>query len=206
MCHPDVDYTRTISNHIIEVIDVLGIEAARGALLKEIRGVIEFDGSYVNYRHLAALCDSMTARGHFMAITRHGINRNENGPLAQCSFEETVDILFRYPRLAMVHMFARAGNTLAVRMDCCADFGATGSGSRGRAGQGNRDFAVFEERTLVRRRRLVQNLQDQPTKCNAGVCLVSYLRMKFQTSFVLFKIFELHFSHVYAQFCPANQG
>ena len=64
--------------------------------LQEIRAVIEFDGSYVNYRHLAALCDSMTSRGHFMAITRHGINRNENGPLAQCSFEETVDILFRH--------------------------------------------------------------------------------------------------------------
>ena len=52
MCHPDVDATRTVSNHLVEVIDVLGIEAARGALLKEMRGVIEFDGSYVNYRHL----------------------------------------------------------------------------------------------------------------------------------------------------------
>ena len=62
--------------------------------------MIEFDGSYVNYRHLAALCDSMTSRGHFMAITRHGINRNENGPLAQCSFEETVDILFRCRHLS----------------------------------------------------------------------------------------------------------
>jgi hypothetical protein len=31
-----------------------------------------------------------------MAITRHGINRNGNGPLAQCSFEETVDILYRW--------------------------------------------------------------------------------------------------------------
>lgn len=30
-----------------------------------------------------------------MAITRHGINRSEAGPLAQCSFEETVDILNR---------------------------------------------------------------------------------------------------------------
>ena len=37
----------------------------------------------------------MTRNGHFMAITRHGINRTENGPLQQCSFEETVDILFR---------------------------------------------------------------------------------------------------------------
>lgn len=96
MCQPDVNYTRTTSNHLIDILNVLGIEAARKALMQEIRNVIEFDGSYVNYRHLAALVDSMTCRGHFMAITRHGINRNENGPLGQCSFEETVDILFRY--------------------------------------------------------------------------------------------------------------
>jgi len=55
--------------------------------------VISFDGSYVNYRHLALLCDVMTAKGHLMAITRHGINRQETGVLARCSFEETVDIL-----------------------------------------------------------------------------------------------------------------
>ena len=95
MCHPDVDHTRTVSNDIIEMLSVLGIEAARNALLKELRGVIEFDGSYVNYRHLAALVDSMTSRGGFMAITRHGINRAETSPLHQASFEETVDILFR---------------------------------------------------------------------------------------------------------------
>lgn len=100
MCQPDVDYTRTTSNHIIDILNVLGIEAARKALMQEIRNVIEFDGSYVNYRHLAALVDSMTCRGHFMAITRHGINRNENGPLGQCSFEETVDILFRWDILS----------------------------------------------------------------------------------------------------------
>ena len=29
-----MDYTRTVSNHIIDIIDVLGIEAARAALLK----------------------------------------------------------------------------------------------------------------------------------------------------------------------------
>lgn len=76
------------------MIEVLGIEAVRAALLKELRDVISFDGSYVNYRHLAILCDVMTYRGHLMSITRHGINRNETGPLMRCSFEETVDILF----------------------------------------------------------------------------------------------------------------
>lgn len=95
LCHPDVDFTRTVSNHMVEVIDVLGIEATRNSLLREMRRVIEFDGSYVNYRHLAILCDVMTYRGHLMAITRHGINRNDTGPLMRCSFEESVDILFR---------------------------------------------------------------------------------------------------------------
>ncbi|KAL4361846.1 hypothetical protein GQ457_04G021960 [Hibiscus cannabinus] len=93
MCHEDVDPKRTTSNHLIEVIEVLGIEAVRRSLLDELRVVISFDGSYVNYRHLAILCDTMTYRGHLMAITRHGINRNDTGPMMRCSFEETVDIL-----------------------------------------------------------------------------------------------------------------
>ena len=39
------------------------------------------------------LCDVMTAKGHLMAITRHGINRQDTGALMRCSFEETVDVL-----------------------------------------------------------------------------------------------------------------
>eukprot|EP00177_Eucheuma_denticulatum_P004522 GFKZ01008224.1.p1 GENE.GFKZ01008224.1~~GFKZ01008224.1.p1 ORF type:complete len:1807 (-),score=207.06 GFKZ01008224.1:2235-7655(-) len=93
MCHPDVDHTRTMSNDIVEIFEVLGIEAVREALMNEIRGVISFDGAYVNYRHLAILVDTMTYRGHLMAITRHGINRVDTGPLMRCSFEETTDIL-----------------------------------------------------------------------------------------------------------------
>ncbi|CAN1226386.1 DNA-directed RNA polymerase II subunit RPB1 [Linum perenne] len=93
MCHESVDAQRTSSNHLIEVIEVIGIEAVRRSLLDELRVVISFDGSYVNYRHLAILCDTMTYRGHLMAITRHGINRNDTGPMMRCSFEETVDIL-----------------------------------------------------------------------------------------------------------------
>lgn len=88
-----VDASRTSSNSIVEIMETLGIEAARAALLRELRNVIEFDGSYVNFRHLALLCDVMTAKGSLMAITRHGINRAETGALMRCSFEETVEIL-----------------------------------------------------------------------------------------------------------------
>ncbi|EPS95144.1 hypothetical protein FOMPIDRAFT_152872 [Fomitopsis schrenkii] len=88
-----VDFRRTYSNSCVEIFNVLGIEAARVAIMKELRGVIEFDGSYVNYRHLALLCDLMTHRGTLMAITRHGINRADTGALMRSSFEETVEIL-----------------------------------------------------------------------------------------------------------------
>lgn len=88
-----VDAYRTVSNNCVEVFHVLGIEAARMSLLKESKQVIEFDGSYVNYRHLALLCDIMTSQGILMAITRHGINRTNQGALMRCSFEETVEIL-----------------------------------------------------------------------------------------------------------------
>ncbi|KEP67472.1 UNVERIFIED_CONTAM: DNA-directed RNA polymerase II RPB1 [Hammondia hammondi] len=90
---PMVDDTRTTSNDMTEIFHVLGIEAVRRALLRELRAVISFDGSYVNYRHLAILCDTMTQKGYLMSITRHGINRIDKGPLMKCSFEETVEIL-----------------------------------------------------------------------------------------------------------------
>ena len=93
LCFPQIDSTRTISNDIVEIIKVLGIEAVRRALLNEIRQVISFDGAYVNYRHLASLADVMTFRGYLMAVTRHGINRVDSGPIVRCSFEETVEIL-----------------------------------------------------------------------------------------------------------------
>ncbi|ANQ07885.1 DNA-directed RNA polymerase subunit [Plasmodium coatneyi] len=101
-CAPHVDYKKTISNDIVEIFEVLGIEAVRRALLKELRTVISFDSSYVNYRHLSILCDVMTQRGYLMSITRHGINRVDRGPLVKCSFEETVEILLEAAAFAQV--------------------------------------------------------------------------------------------------------
>lgn len=88
-----VDSVRTYANNCYEVYRTLGIEAGRNALYKELNGVIEMGGSYVNYRHLALLCDLMCNKGELMSITRHGINRTDAGALSRCSFEETVEIL-----------------------------------------------------------------------------------------------------------------
>lgn len=88
-----VDTTRTYTNRFTEVFEVLGIEATRAAIMRELTQVLSFDGSYVNARHLCILCDVMTARGYVMAVTRHGINKSDTGALMRCSFEQTVEIL-----------------------------------------------------------------------------------------------------------------
>jgi len=93
LCDPLVDFSKSYTNDILDMYSALGIEAARNALLNEIKNVIEFDGSYVNYRHLSVLVDTMTYKGNLMAITRHGINRTETGVLMRCSFEETINII-----------------------------------------------------------------------------------------------------------------
>lgn len=88
-----VDYTKTNSNDIIEILQVLGIEACRLTIIGELNLVLGHYGIYVNYRHLSTLVDLMTNRGIITAITRHGINRVDSGALRKCSFEETVEIL-----------------------------------------------------------------------------------------------------------------
>jgi DNA-directed RNA polymerase II subunit RPB1 len=93
LVHEAFDATKCVTNDITEVLEVLGIEAARKMLYMEIKKVLEFDGTYINDRHFITLVDVMTSKGCLMAITRHGINRGDNGPLMKCSFEETIDVL-----------------------------------------------------------------------------------------------------------------
>ena len=92
MAEESLDFTKIYTNDINEIFEVLGIEAARRALMKEIRMVISFDGSYVNHRHLSMLCDVMTYKGFLMPITRNGINRIDTSPLQKASYEETQEI------------------------------------------------------------------------------------------------------------------
>ena len=87
-----IDNTRTYSNHIIEIYDVLGIEAARQAIYNELSEVLDFDGAYINFHHLSLLCDRMTYTYKLISIFRHGINNDNIGPIAKASFEETPKI------------------------------------------------------------------------------------------------------------------
>ena len=85
----------TTTNDIIEIYNVLGIEAARQAILDEFSEVIEFDSTYINYHHLTILADRMTYNIKLVSIFRHGIINDDIGVIAKASFEETPEMFIR---------------------------------------------------------------------------------------------------------------
>jgi DNA-directed RNA polymerase beta' subunit len=93
-----IDTNRTFSNDIIEIYNVLGIEAARQAIYNELVDVIEFDGTYINYHHFSMLVDRMTFTYKLISIFRHGINNDNIGPIAKASFEETPEMFLKAAR------------------------------------------------------------------------------------------------------------
>jgi DNA-directed RNA polymerase II subunit RPB1 len=95
-----IDPNRTYSNDIIEIFNVLGMEAARSAIYNELAEVLEFDGAYVNAHHMALLCDRMTFNFKMISIFRHGINNDDIGPIAKASFEETPEMFLKAARHA----------------------------------------------------------------------------------------------------------
>lgn len=95
-----INVNKTISNDVLEVLDVLGMEAARQSLYNEMSEVLESDASYVNAHHMSLLCDRMTHSHRMISVFRHGINSDDIGPIAKASFEETPEMFLKAARHA----------------------------------------------------------------------------------------------------------
>ncbi|HHT18022.1 MAG: DNA-directed RNA polymerase subunit A'' [Euryarchaeota archaeon] len=90
-----VDRVRTTTNDIHEVEKVLGIEAARNAIIHEAQTTMEEQGLTVDVRHIMLVADMMTSDGIVKSIGRHGISGEKASVLARASFEETGKHLLR---------------------------------------------------------------------------------------------------------------
>ena len=91
---PGVDPTRTRTNNIWEIADVLGIEAARNAIIEEIVNTMREQGLEVDVRHIMLVADMMTLDGVILPIGRHGIVGEKASVLARAAFEITTQHLF----------------------------------------------------------------------------------------------------------------
>jgi DNA-directed RNA polymerase subunit A" len=85
-----VDTERTSTNDIHEIAEVLGVEAARQAIMDEVFKVIETQGLNVDIRHIMLVADTMTAGGEIKGITRYGVVSEKASVLARASFETPI--------------------------------------------------------------------------------------------------------------------
>jgi DNA-directed RNA polymerase beta' subunit len=93
-----IDYTRTYSNDIREMYNILGIEAARQNILNEIVDVMEASDAYVNYHHLSILCDRMTVSKDLVPIYRSGILNDDIGPISKSTYEMHTEMFLQASR------------------------------------------------------------------------------------------------------------
>jgi DNA-directed RNA polymerase subunit A" len=83
----EVDAKLTVSNNLFEIADILGIEAARQAIINEIWAVLENQGLDIDIRHAMFLAELMVHNGNVRGITRGGISGEKESVLARASFE-----------------------------------------------------------------------------------------------------------------------
>jgi DNA-directed RNA polymerase subunit A' len=88
-----IDPIRTTTNNIHEIAEILGIEAARNALIQEAYNVLQEQGLDVDIRHVMLVADIMTKTGEVQQIGRHGISGDKSSVLARAAFELTIQHL-----------------------------------------------------------------------------------------------------------------
>lgn len=86
-----VDPARTKTNNINEIGEVLGIEAARNAIINEATDTLREQGLSVDVRHIMLVADIMTVDGEVKQIGRHGVSGEKASVLARAAFEVTVN-------------------------------------------------------------------------------------------------------------------
>ena len=86
----EVDASKTVTNDIFEIYDVLGIEAARQSIIEEVIKVIENQGLNIDLRHIMLVSDTMCVTGGVKGITRYGIVGEKSSVLARASFETPI--------------------------------------------------------------------------------------------------------------------
>lgn len=90
---PGVNWKKVYTNNIYEIENVLGIEAARMAIIREIKNTLDDQGLDVDVRHIMLLADMMTWTGHVRQVGRMGIAGEKPSVLARATFETTVQKL-----------------------------------------------------------------------------------------------------------------
>lgn len=86
----EVDPERTYSRHIPDICRTLGALAAREAVYRELKRML--DTTYVNQRHLYLFADYMLRMGTPLGLNRFGMEAGKVSPIARMIFECSVTV------------------------------------------------------------------------------------------------------------------
>ena len=89
-----IDYKNCTSNNITEILNTLGIEAARESIIYELNLAFEAYSIHINRRHLELISDIMTFMGNVNGFQRFDMIKMKDSVLLNSSFERTTDVLF----------------------------------------------------------------------------------------------------------------
>jgi DNA-directed RNA polymerase subunit A" len=109
-----IDVSRTTTNGIVEIYEVLGIEAARNAIINEASRTLQEQGLTVDIRHIMLVADVMTCDGEVKAIGRHGISGKKSSVLARAAFEITSTHLLQAGIIGEVDNLAGVAENIIV--------------------------------------------------------------------------------------------
>lgn len=92
---PDVDEENTISNCVLEIFDVFGIEVARNYLEKEIFDLFTENDQNIAPRNIAMIVDWMTSRIRPISVNPKSIPKSEGSIIRSMCFENPKDHVAR---------------------------------------------------------------------------------------------------------------
>ena len=87
-----IDSSRLLTNDIVAMLTLYGVEACRATIVREMHSVFSGHGIAVDNRHLNLIADTMTKGGGFTPFNRNGMKSNVS-PFMKMSFETTVGFL-----------------------------------------------------------------------------------------------------------------
>ena len=89
-----IDYKHCTSNNVGEVLNTLGIEAARKSIIYELNYTFAGHSIHVDQRHLGLISDLMTFKGTVLGFQRFSMIKMKDSVFLNSSFERTTDVLF----------------------------------------------------------------------------------------------------------------
>jgi hypothetical protein len=88
----EVDFSKSETNNVHDIVKYLGIDAAQSWITGEIKDVLKQNGAGdIDSRHIELMGDAMTYRGALTAFTRYGMARGDVSVMEKVAFEKPLE-------------------------------------------------------------------------------------------------------------------